>query len=305
MKNDTSVPLITVMTPTYNRATTIVALAASLEAQAYRDFEWLVVDDGSIDDTSDVLARIAAQTSLRMTVIRTPNGGKHRAVNHGVARARGRWFFIVDSDDRLPSDALEKIAAAIPLADANPGCAGILGLQRRFDGPINGSRLPEDPGFQTTVELYFLKGVTGDKAWVHKTTVLAAHPFPEFDGERFLTEAVVWNRIAAEGMTMLLRNEVLYEGEYRADGLSARSLELRVANPRGALLYYSEQLALVLPLRCLLKPALNYIRFVLLSGTNIGAALAGLAGHRVLAIVLLPAAAMLAIRDALALRRSS
>jgi glycosyltransferase involved in cell wall biosynthesis len=303
MQNDSSVPRITVMTPTYNRAATISVLAASLEAQTYRDFEWLVVDDGSADDTADVLGRIAAQTSMRMTVIRTPNGGKHRAVNRGVASARGHWFFIVDSDDRLPSDALEKIAAAMPRADSNPRCAGLLGLQRRFEGVINGSRLPEDPCFQTTVQLYFLRGVTGDKAWVHKTAVLAGHPFPEFDGERFLTEAVVWNRIAAEGYTMLLLNEVLYEGEYRADGLSARSLELRVQNPRGAMLYYSEQLQLDLPLRCLVKPALNFMRFVLLSRVDMGPALMNLAKGKALALAMLPAAVALAMRDSIVLRR--
>ena len=295
-------PLITILTPTYNRAHTLSRLAASLEAQTFRDFEWLIVDDGSTDDTQGVLASLTESATFPLRVTRTPNGGKHRALNRGIPEAHGEWIYIVDSDDYLPAGALKAIAEAIPAAAAHDGCCGIIGLRGDTKGGCIGSRLPVEPRFQTIIDLSFRRGVTGDKALIFQTDSLLRFPFPEFEGELFLTEAVVWHRMADEGLSLLVVDEILYECEYQEAGLSDRSLELRVRNPRGNLLYYEEELALGLPMLQRLRPAINYMRFALLSGIGAEAALKGLATGRLLSGLVLPVAGLMVLRDRVILR---
>ena len=254
-------PLITVLTPTWNRASTLPRLKASLEAQTYPNFEWLIVDDGSTDGTADLVRQWQLDSALVIILIERQNGGKHRSVNDGVRAAKGRWIYIVDSDDKLPNRALENIASHLPSIEAIPNVAGLSGLKADFSGHIIGDYFPAGLEFCDAINLTYRYGIRTDKADVYKKEILLHFPFPEFKGEKFLTEAVVWYRIANADYVLLLTNEVLYECEYRPDGLSAHSLELRIANPIGTLLFYKDMLGYDLPYRAKLREASNYIRF--------------------------------------------
>lgn len=102
--------MITVFTPSYNRAYCLPRLYISLKTQTYIDFEWLIIDDGSFDDTEQ-LVREWLQTPMSfIRYYKQENGGKHRAINRAVALAKGDLFFIVDSDDYLPSDSLKQLS---------------------------------------------------------------------------------------------------------------------------------------------------------------------------------------------------
>ncbi|HNV36715.1 MAG TPA: glycosyltransferase family A protein, partial [Rectinema sp.] len=254
-------PPITVLTATWNRASTLPRLKASLEAQTYSNFEWLVVDDGSTDETIGLIEQWQLDSTLAIILLRRQNGGKHRSVNDGMRAANGRWIFIVDSDDRLPNRAIENITIHLPSIEAIPNVAGLSGLKADFSGHIIGESFPAEIKFCDAISLTYRYGIRADKADVYKKEVLASFPFPEFEGERFLTEAVIWYRIANAGYALLLTNEVLYECEYRGDGLSAHSLELRIANPIGTLLFYKEIVGYDLPYRAKLREASNYMRF--------------------------------------------
>lgn len=300
----TNKALITVFTPTYNRAGSLPALASSLAAQSCKDFEWIIVDDGSTDGTAELLSAWTAEGKLPLRVITVANGGKHRAINRGLADARGELFFIVDSDDRLPPEALERISRAARDSGllSDPCCCGIMGLKATFDGTVLGERLPAGLAFSDAFALTYRYGVRGDKAEVLKTELLRRFPFPEIEGELFLTENVVWYRISRAGYGFRLSNEILYEAEYRPDGLSARSVELRVRNPEGSLLYYRELLEGGLSLVAGLREAANYDRFALLSG-RFGRALAELSPRgRRLARLALPLGWAASLRDRLSLR---
>lgn len=290
-------PLLTILTPTYNRAYCLGALRASLAAQEFRDFEWLVVDDGSTDGTLELLASWAADGGLAPRTITGRNGGKHRALNRGVPEARGRWTFIVDSDDQLPPGALAAAAAAIPEAEADAAIGGIMGLRVRPDGSLIGERLPAGVRAMDAAALTFTAGLRGDKAELFKTEVLRAFPFPELEGEKFLTECVVWFRIARAGYKLLLLDEPIYVCDYREDGLSAKSLSLRLRNPKGTLLFYREELALGFPRRALFREAANYVRFAIHAG-RFGEALRELEPRgRRLAILAAPLGLAAAILD--------
>jgi glycosyltransferase involved in cell wall biosynthesis len=263
----TEKPLITILTPTYNRAHTLPTLKASLDSQSFGDFEWLIVDDGSTDGTPELMATWDVAGDARFRHIRTANGGKHRALNQGIPLARGEWTFVVDSDDWLPPGALGRISGAIPSAKADPLVGGIMGLRARPDGSIIGERLPRGIVSMDAASLTFQAGLRGDKAEIFKTEILKAFPFPEFERERFITECVVWFRIARAGWKLHLLDDPIYVCDYQEDGLSSRSLSLRIANPRGTLLFYGEELGLAYPARALFREAVNFGRFALHAGS--------------------------------------
>lgn len=230
---------ITIFTPTYNRAYIINNLYESLKKQTFKDFEWIVIDDGSTDNTSELFSEILSQHSdFSITYEKTENGGKHRAVNKGVKLAQGRMFFIVDSDDVLPPDSLEKIIEyekSIKDSDKHLYC-GLAGLKGQNKAVYVGKTFSGD-----YVDITYLEtaanGIYGDKAEVYYTDVIKKYPFPEFENEKFIMESVVWNEIAASGLKLRYFNEVIYYCEYLEDGLTIQGVKKFQNTPKGYGLY--------------------------------------------------------------------
>ncbi len=294
--------LITIFTATYNRAKTLPRLADSIRAQSFRDFEWIVVDDGSTDETPELLDKWQREGRLPLRVVRTRNGGKQQAINRGLELARGAFFFIVDSDDMLPVKALETVAKYSADAAVDTKCAGIMGLKCDFEGRALGERLPEKLVCANSLYLTYYHNIQGDKAEVFKTAILRQFPFPEIAGEKFITECLVWYRIARAGYYLRLNNECLYLAEYQPDGLSARSVEIRAKNYKGTLLFYRELIEGRLPPFAALKEAANYDRFAILSH-NMPDALKELSNRAVwLALLAFPLGWLVSMRDRRALR---
>ncbi|TXT48992.1 MAG: glycosyltransferase group 2 family protein [Spirochaetes bacterium] len=291
-------PLVSILTATYDRAQLLGELKASLDAQDFRDFQWVVVDDGSSDHTEELLESWRESVPYGFSPLRTENGGKHRALNRGMDLVEGEWTFIVDSDDILPPGALRILAGAIAETTGVQSCGGVVGLKGDGEGRPLGGRFPPAVAFSDSIALRYRYGLKADKAEVFKTSVLRAFPFPDFEGEKFINEGVVWNRIARAGWTLHLLDEVIYTARYLAQGLSARSLELRIANPKGTALFYKEKLALDLPFSALAREAVNAGRFAFHAG-RVFPALAEVGGMRkALAIGLLPLAFAAYVRDA-------
>ena len=245
MCRENRTPEITVFTPAYNRGNLIERLYRSLQNQSFHSFEWLVVDDGSTDDTEERFQKILAEENpFEIRYIKTENGGKHRAINRGVQEAAGRMFVIVDSDDYLAEEALQTILdreGEIP-ADQRSRFAGICGTKCYAGGRTIGHAPSEILDITTLQRREY--GLDGDKSEVFYLDILKEYPFPEYEGERFLTEAVVWDRIAADGYVLRFFPEALIVCEYREDGLSARAAELNHSNPQGYGLYLSQSAAL-------------------------------------------------------------
>jgi len=234
---------ITVFTPTYNRAHTLPALYNSLKAQEFKDFEWLIVDDGSSDQTRELIKEwLVEENSFKITYIRKGNrGGKHRAINTGTELAKGLLFFIVDSDDYLVPDSLKKIhnwEQTIPIAE-KPAFAGISG--NRGFSPTQAIGGSFGNGFLDATSLERKKfKIMGDKAEVFYTAVLKKFRFPEFEGEYHVTPAVVWFRLAHSGYKIRWFNEVVYICNYLEDGITKNMVKYVTDNPLGVALFERE-----------------------------------------------------------------
>lgn len=233
---------ITVFTPTYNRGYIIKKLYESLKKQTFKDFEWIVVDDGSTDNTKVLFEEIFKEDrEFSINYIKTTNGGKHRAINIGVKNAKGELFFIVDSDDYLPECALEKIDSIEKTIEKN--CrnefAGICGLKVYQNGKIVGDTFNGDMIDITSLQRAEY-GISGDKAEVFYTEVLQRYPFPEYEKERFITECVVWDKIAYDGLKLRFFNENIYFCEYLPDGLTKNAQKITFESPKGHGLYVQQ-----------------------------------------------------------------
>lgn len=237
MKNKTD--LITIFTATYNRSHLLKRLFNSLKEQTYKNFEWVIVDDGSTDNTSETVNAIKKQVSFKIIYKKQPNQGKHIAINTGISLANGNYFFIVDSDDRLPKNALKIIATKLINIKNDNTIAGVVGLKCYFDSVVVGSKKMEKEVICSQLDYRFFYNNTGDRAEVVKTSIFKEFLFPKFADENFVPESIVWNRMA-QNYKMLYFPENVYECEYLEDGLSKKSVYLRMQNPIGASTLYAE-----------------------------------------------------------------
>ncbi len=234
---------ITVFTATYNRANYINRLYESLLNQTYKNFEWIVVDDGSTDNTEEIFDKLKDKNLLDINYIKVSNGGKHRAINKGLDCAKGELFFIVDSDDYLLEDSLEKIIKWEESISANDNIIGVVGLKGYSKEKQVGTTFKGK--YRDLIIFDRLKNnITGDKAEIFYTEILKKYRFPEYDNENFLPEAVIWNKIAFDGYKLRYFNEIIYICDYLEDGLT-KNIEIKYReNPIG-FLEYIKQLLLI------------------------------------------------------------
>ena len=271
--------MITVFTPTYNRGNLLNRLYQSLCKQNYKEFEWIIVDDGSLDDTSSIVNIIQDKHpcgDFSILYYKKENGGKHTAVNPGVQKAHGDLFFIADSDDILPPNALQTVAVVWEQTKYDNSIGGICG----FDGDINdgsliGTGFPKEVhllnielsnhiniGYidATTRDVRFKLKVDGDMKEVFRTSVLREFPFPEIKGERFCPEVLVWNRIASKYKLRHI-NKIIYLVEYQQDGITSAITRSRMNSPIASTMTYAEMLDYNISLRWKIRSAINYWRF--------------------------------------------
>ena len=227
--------MLSIFTPTYNRAYSLPRLYESLVGQTFDDFEWIIVDDGSTDDTELVCHGFIEEGRLRVTYRKVPNGGKHSAINVGAQLACGEWFFIVDSDDWLVPDGLETTSRYLEQIVDDERFAGVSGLRGFPDGTINFG--PHEEGFElsdrerellrheyvdaTTATYHYRMKIRGDRAEVVRTDLVRSHPLPVFEGETFLPETPLWLGLSNEGYLLRWFNQITYLGDYLEDGLTS------------------------------------------------------------------------------------
>lgn len=237
---------VTIFTPTYNRKDTLPRLYESLKKQSSKDFQWIVIDDGSCDGTGELLKKWIDEGKVNILYEYQKNSGKMVAVNRGAELAQGEYFFIVDSDDYLTDDAVETIINEGEKLPENMG--GM--IFRKIDiisGKISGKPYPQYSMDSTPIEVVYHLGITGDKAEVFRSRYIKANPFKVYKGEKFVPEALVWIKIG-EQYKMRYIDKGIYYFEYLPEGYTNNFIQLMRKNPRGFEEYYKSMLKYHIPL---------------------------------------------------------
>ena len=261
--------MFTVFTATYNRRYTLQNVYESLSVQTYKNFEWIIVDDGSSDSTKDLVMRWQSEGKVRIKYFYQENQGKPSAHNRGVQESSGELFLVLDSDDTCRREALERFLfhwQDIPLSE-RAEFSGVTCHCVDTKGRPIGSPFPADVIDMSPIEMYFKNRVKGEKWGFHRTDVLREFPFPQFTGEKFIPEGLIWNRIARV-YKMRFISEGLRTFNTNSDGLSSSLVRLRVLSPQGMRIYYQECLNLPMPRSQKLKVLINYLRSSLHAGIS-------------------------------------
>ena len=265
--------LITVFTPTYNRAHLLQRVYESLRKQTFHDFEWVIVDDGSTDNTEDIVKTLFDNQYFSIRYFKQENGGKHTAINRGLKEAAGDLFLILDSDDSLPADSLKTIAEYFKQVRNDDSFGGVCGYMAHHDCKIIGHGCDEDVLDTNSIDLRYKHNVVGDMCEVFRTSVLREFPFPEIEGEKFCPEALVWNRIATKYKLRVFKH-VIYYRDYLDGGLTDKIVKIRMNSPIASMMTYSEMTRYDIPLKQKIRAAINYWRFRLCAcgSKNVGIA---------------------------------
>ena len=255
----------TIFTPTYNRANLLPKLYDSIAVQESRDFEWLIIDDGSVDNTEDVVQSFIRKGEINIRYIKQINGGKHAAFNRAIEEAHSEWFVCIDSDDPLVPDAIANMDKALAMIEGYDNVAGVVGVCVTPRGERIGY-VPGDSLFSNTIECrdkYHLQC----EPEVYKLSLLKDYRFPVYEGEKFITEAILFDKLTAKH-PLLYTNYPMQVKESLAGGLTENQLKIRVKSPNGTLAYYKQRFLMTKSLRYKIKALINYSRFYLHASHN-------------------------------------
>ncbi len=260
----------TVFTPTYNRSCGLRSVYQCLINQSFKDFEWVIVDDGSTDNTKLVVDEFLRESLIKIRYFHQKNSGKHVAFNLATKMAKGEFFLNIDSDDTCQLDALEVLNKSwneIPSNEKEKYSGICCFCKNSFEDDAFSNNLPKEvtgPFFLVDASL----DCYSEKWGFHKTSILREYPFPEFLGEKFVPEALIWNRISLDYDVKLIPNK-LRVYKVALDGLSAQSVLNRRKSPQSTALYYSELFNLKIGTLSNIKALISLWRFDPFNATGI------------------------------------
>lgn len=249
---------ITVFTPTYNRAHTLNRLYESLSRQTSMDFVWCIIDDGSSDNTKEVIETYIQSADFEIRYAYKDNGGKHTAINLMIDMLDTELVVIVDSDDYLSDDAIETILEDFRIINDKSNVGAILYLRLDFDGRVIGDCFEEDYSIESSVKPLVNRGIKGDKCDVFLSYAIKNYRFPFFENENFVGETVVWIPLFSKYKS-LHRNKGLYYCEYQEDGLTKAGRAMRINNPLGGMENSKAHIRDGIIFRILIKNTLLYV----------------------------------------------
>ena len=230
---------LTVFTPTYNRAYTLGKLYEALCAQTEKDFDRIIVDDGSSDNTKVLVNEWIQENKGPIRYIYQENAGKPSAHNRGAQEAEGELFICVDSDDYLTGNAVKVLREN--WENHQYDCIGMLSPRMIImaNGVIETASISITK--TTLIDAYRKYHLTGDTALIYKSAILKKYKFPFFQGEKFIPEGYLYDQLDQEGPLGVV-SESIYVGEYLSDGYTANMKKLLYNNPQGYFAYIEQRL---------------------------------------------------------------
>lgn len=222
--------ILTIFTPTYNRAYILPKLYESLVSQTCGDFKWLLVDDGSTDETEELVAKWISDSLLEIKYVKQENGGKQRAHNRAVSLCDTELFLCVDSDDYLIDTAVESFIEAWNPIREDYSVSGIIALKGYdFMTPI-GTGLPKGVVFSPLSHLYQKYGYKGETALLYRSSILKNYSYDVAAGEKFITESYIYMQIDQK-YRMYILNKILNICGYQEDGYTKNIYKVIYNNP--------------------------------------------------------------------------
>ena len=253
---------LTVFTPSFNRAHLLPRIYESLKIQTCQDFIWLIIDDGSADDTRQVVSAFIAENKVEIQYIEQENQGMHGAHNTAYENINTPLNTCIDSDDFMPVDAVEKILDKWKSVADKEKYSGLVGLDADLDGNLIGSQFTTDT---TTLEDFYLKGGTGDKKLVYRTAVMQKYPaYPLFPGEKYVGLGYKY-LLADQDFELVTLNEILVLVDYQQGGSSNNMFRQYYNNPRGFAFIRKQGMVLSKSPMKRFKDAIHYVSSSLLS----------------------------------------
>lgn len=255
--------MLTVFTPTFNRAYCLDKCYQSLVRQTIKDFIWLIIDDGSTDQTGDLVNHWVKEGKIEIRYHWQENQGMHAAHNTAYELMTTELNVCIDSDDYMPEDAVEKIVTFWK-EHGNKQVSGIIALDAFNDNKVIGTELPGHIKTSTLFDLYYKYGVVGDKKLVYRTELTKANPYPIFENEKYVGLAYKYYLLDKQ-YEMLLMNEIVCKVEYLPDGSSLNMFNQYRKNPKGFAFYRKELMKL--PFTSLMfkfRQAIHYVSSSLL-----------------------------------------
>lgn len=231
---------LTIFTPSYNRAYTLHKCYESLKKQSSKDFLWLIIDDGSTDNTKELVDSWVDENIIEIKYHYQNNQGMHGAHNTAYELMDTELNVCIDSDDYMPDDAVEKIIDFWK-KNKRDDLAGIIALDAYEDGNVIGQKFPDDMKETTLFEVNNIHKIPGDKKLVYRTELTKEYPYPLFEGEKYVGLAYKYYKLD-EKYKLATLNEVLCIVEYLEDGSSMNMLNQYRKNPRGFAFYRIENM---------------------------------------------------------------
>lgn len=259
--------LLTVFTPAYNRAHTLPRTYESLCRQSCKQFVWLIVDDGSTDETAELVKKWqAVDQGFEIRYVYKENGGMHTAHNTAYEVIDTPLNTCIDSDDMLAENAVHEILEKWNQV-RDTGVAGIIGLDADFSGKIIGKGFPEGMT-ETSVIGYYAAGGAGDKKLVYRTDIINSVPsYPVFEGEKYVALSYKY-RLLDQQYKMAVLDKVLCNVEYQADGSTGTMYKQYLKNPRGFAFWRKICMQYPMSSKRLLVDCMHYVSSSLISGNR-------------------------------------
>lgn len=231
---------IVILTPSYNRATTLPKLYESLKKQNVNNIDWVIVNDGSTDETENVVNSFIRENVINITYIYQPNGGKARALNKGFLKCEyASVIMVVDSDDYLLSTAINTLSEYMELYGDNSDIGAFFFHYNTPDGKLlkpNGVAIDVDKVM--TRYQYNNKYKLNDGCICYLARVFKKYRYPEFNNEKYVGPTVIQMEMSKE-YNIVFSPKVIGVAEYLDGGLSKSGRKLRLNNPMG-MIYYAK-----------------------------------------------------------------
>lgn len=225
--------MLTIITPSYNRAYTLSKCYETLCGQTSKNFNWLVIDDGSTDNTQELVQSWTDEGKIKIRYVKKENGGKASALNYALDYLQTPYCCVLDSDDYFTLDAVEKAISLLLSEKDNDACCGVIALRNNPDGTvIGGMKIPSEYKYATGAELMIKLNLRTEYIEFMRTDLVKQFPYPSFSGEKFIPPSYVDYKIS-DSRKFLVSQEQFCICEYIDDGLTKNKNSVIFKNPKG------------------------------------------------------------------------